>query len=279
MSRIRWMWLVLPLALALNAKVVVPSFDHSGWDHLLKQHVDQAGEVDYASIRASRDELDAYIGQLAQASPDSRPELFPSKEHALAYWLNAYNAFTVKGVVDQYPARSVRDLGVLRDSFRNQEHIAGGKAVTLNHIEHVILRKRFQDPRIHFAIGYAAASSPSLARDAYAAVTLDAQLDRVTSEFVNGKLGMRIDSARNEIRLSKIFDWYRQDFEIAVRGRGGRALLSYVQSYAGATTQRALEQLANPKVRFQEYDWALNDSGSLAAAKAARDPAPTGRGI
>ena len=119
---------VLCLA-ALAAATLSHPFDHSAWDRVLKAHVNGAGEVDYAAIQRDRRDLDQYIAQLGRSSPANRPELFPSRTAALAYWINAYNAFVTRGVVDHYPTRSVRDLGVLLRVFlaellhrRRREH-------------------------------------------------------------------------------------------------------------------------------------------------------------
>ena len=121
---LRVLILVLIL-LALAAPAAAGGFDHSTWERVLKARVNAIGEVDYAALKANRN-LDEYIRLLGESSPANRPELFPSRAHQLAYWLNAYNAFVMKGVVDNYPTRSVRDLGALYGFFRRKDYTAGG---------------------------------------------------------------------------------------------------------------------------------------------------------
>lgn len=102
----------------LTAPAILPAaFDHSAWDRVLKAYVNQIGEVDYAAIKAHRKDLDDYVGRLGEASPANRVDLFPARADELAYWINAYNAFVTRGVVDRYPTRSVRDLGLLYSFF------------------------------------------------------------------------------------------------------------------------------------------------------------------
>ena len=248
----------LPLA-ALAAATLSQSFDHASWDRVLKAYVSAAGEVDYAAIKRNSKDLDQYIAQLARSSPTSRPELFPSRAARLAYWINAYNAFVTRGVVNHYPTRSVRDLGVLYGFFWRNYYTAGGVSMTLRSLENDILRKEFADPRIHFAIVCASLSCPMLARDAFTEPNVESLLDAQARRFINQRRNVNIDAQKNSVTLSRIFDWYRQDF---VGSGSRRPLLDYVRRYLTPERQRSLRALKNPSIGFFDYDWAINDPGS-----------------
>lgn len=241
--------------------------DHSAWQKLLTAHVNDLGEVDYAAIKASPAALETYLRLLGEASPENRPDRFPSRKHELAYWLNAYNAFTIKGVVDGYPTQSIRDLGFLFGFFRKKVYAAGGRMMSLDHIEHQVIRKRYADPRIHFAIVCASISCPRLDREAFLGETLDDHLDRLTRRFVAERRNVTLSDVSNEVRLSKIFDWFEEDFAAAAQGRGKQAVLSFIRNYADRRTRESLDRIAGPKVRYHNYDWSLNAPGSRAKAK------------
>lgn len=251
-------------ALAAVAAARGASFDHSLWDRVLKGYVSPIGEVDYAALQANRQDLDAYVRLLGEASPANRPQMFPSRADELVYWINAYNAFVMRGVVDHYPTRSVRDLGALFGFFRRKDYTAGGERMSLQHLENDILRKKYGEPRIHFAIVCASVSCPLLARNAYTTGNLEALLDRQARAFVSQKRNVYIDAAANEITLSEIFKWYQQDFE-----KSAQSVLRYIRRYADEDEARAMDRLRAPKIRYFDYDWSLNDPGSRARAKSA----------
>jgi len=135
-----FVWLA-GLALLGGPTVANTPFDHSAWDRVLKAHVNPAGEVDYAAIKADRKELDRYIGQFGTTSPENHPELFPTRADQFAYWINAYNAFVTRGLSDHYPTHSVRDLGPLLGFFRRVEYTAGGRKMSLSSLEKVFCAK------------------------------------------------------------------------------------------------------------------------------------------
>ncbi len=254
---------LLLLLLGWPALLAAQPFDHSGWDRLLQQRVNALGELDYAALAASPAPLEAYLAALAAASPDSVPRQFPTRDHQLAYWINAYNAFTVKGVLNRYPLDSVRRAGGF---FRERSYIAGGAKVSLDDIEHRILRERHQEPRIHFAIVCASVSCPALSNRAVRAEDLDSRLNNLAREFVNQERNVYIDTDRGEVTLSKIFDWFNADFEAATGLKGAAATLAYIQPYAEQALAAALSRASDPKVRYFSYDWSLNRPGSRAAS-------------
>lgn len=255
--------LLLAVILAgANARSAVAEdgFDHSPWDVLLKQYANAIGEVDYAALKANRGPLDAYVASLAAASPDSRKELFPNRATELSYWLNAYNALTIRGVVDAYPVKSVRDLGALFGFFRRKDYTLGGRKLSLQDLENEIIRKRYHDPRIHFAIVCASVSCPRLDREAFVAVRLEDQLDRVTRRSMAEDRNVAIDAGAKTVTLTILFKWYAEDF-------GGPAL-DFVRRYSPPARVALLDQAGKrAKIRFFDYDWSLNAPGSRAKAK------------
>lgn len=164
----RFGWAVLLAAAPLAAQ-----FDHSAWDRVLKKSTNVLGEVDYGALKKDRKDLDDYVRRLSEMSPDSKKDAFPTREAALAYWLNAYNALVMRAVVDAYPTKSVRDLGLLYGFFRRKDHTLGGTKISLLALENDIIRPRFNDARIHFAIVCASISCPLLDREAFQPDTVD----------------------------------------------------------------------------------------------------------
>jgi hypothetical protein len=223
-------------------------FDYSPWDRVLKRFVNAVGEVDYAAIRAEPAPIDAYLAAIASVSPDSHPQLFASSHDQLAYWLNAYNALVTKGVADAYPTKGVRHLGADFAFFKRAVYVAGNRRVSLDNIEHDTIRKRFAEPRIHFALVCASVSCPRLDRDAFLPATLDAHLDRLTRQFLSERRNLLIDAARNRITLSSLFKWYGADFQ---------SVPAFLARYVPAVAA-----LRNPRLRYFEYDWSINEPGS-----------------
>jgi hypothetical protein len=253
--------LLLAAAVAFAAAEAVgaqPAFDWAPYDHLLHTYVNERGYADYPGLKLNRGELDAVIAQLDHASPDSDPALFPTRIAKLAYWINAYNAFVLRGVVDYYPIASVKDVYLFNGFFSRIEFKAGGTELSLRELENEILRKRFGDPRIHFAIVCASEGCPRLAREAYLPERLDEQLDARTSLFFNEDRNVRIDAAGNRLFLSKIMDWYSDDF-IATLPAGEKEITSYVERWLTPDRQAALARLRAPKIAYVNYDWRIND--------------------
>lgn len=209
---------------------------HDTWDDLLQKHVDDQGRVHYAGFKADEALLDAYLEELSKM-PAQRSW---SRSQQLAYWINAYNAFTVKLILDHYPVQSIRDI---HDGNPWAVHWIkiGGTKYSLDQIEHQIIRPQFKDARIHFAVNCAARSCPPLLNKAYNPVVLEQQLRNQTRKFVNhtgyNQLGP------DKVRISKIFDWYKTDFG---------DLIDYLNRYA--------EQDIRPQaeLQFNDYDWSLN---------------------
>jgi hypothetical protein len=244
-------------------------FDHALLDAVLAAHVDDRGRVDYAGLARDRADLDAYYARLAAVSPDSHPALFPTEADRLAYWINAYNATVIVVVLHHYPIASVRDVGYpmfffypLAGFFYVQRVELGGERTNLYDLENRIIRGRFDDPRIHFALNCASISCPRLPARAFHPETLDAQLDAETRRFVSEARNVDVDPEAREVTLSAIFDWYEDDFTGWLsrhRPDHDPTLPGYVSLYLSPERARALAGCGDCETRFADYDWGLND--------------------
>ncbi len=228
----------------------------AAWDGVLAAVVDRDGRVDYDRLLAVRAELARFVGQLAAASPHSRPELFPAEEDRLAYWINAYNAFTLDAIVAEYPIRSVWKT---RDGqfFQRRRHRAGGEALSLDDIAHEILRGGFKEPLIHFAINCGSNGCPPVRPEAYRGPGLRETLRRATATFLANEWNCRVDHDGRRIFVSRIFKMYAQDFAGAAgtREEYRRGVLRFVAQHAGLDFDR----IAGYQLVYNVYDWGLND--------------------
>ncbi len=220
--------------------------NHKPWSRLLQKHVSTAGFVSYSGFRADSMALNAYLSSLSKCLPSATW----SREERLAYWINAYNAFTIKLIIDHYPVKSIKDIGsILAVPFVNSVWDAkffsiGGVQMSLNQIEHSILRKQFDEPRIHFAIVCASISCPSLMNSAYTASDLEGQLQRQAQSFIQDSTKNYL--SLNHLKLSSIFKWFKSDFT-----KHG-SLKQFVAKFANAPIA------PRAKVDFLEYNWELN---------------------
>ncbi len=249
----------LLLSAALGA-AAQESFDYSSYARVLEQYVTPEGRVRYAALKEHPDELKTFVSQLAAVSPENRRELFPTPQAQMAYWINAYNAFVLYEVTLNYPVESVRDMkfgfGFL--FFKRSRFLAGGKRYSLDDIEHGILRQRYADPRVHFALNCASRSCPPLGREPFLPGKLNEQLEQAAREFMaqQENVWMRGDV----LFLSAIFDWYREDFvRAARRGAGKATVVDYVVRYLPPEVAAQVEK-RRPPVEFYNYDWSLNDA-------------------
>jgi hypothetical protein len=236
--------------IGLYQPVSAAGFDHSRFDQVLKTYVNNQGLVDYNGI-AGDQSFKMYMESLKSAQLDSM-----SRDGQLAFWINAYNAVTIDKVIKWKPKKSVRETfvpGVWTSTkfFTTREHTVAGKSLSPDDIEHEILRKHFKDPRIHFAIICASSSCPRLPRFAYTDENVQAKLAEETRIYINSDRGTQIDSAKNTLYLSKLFDWFAGDFE-SKSGSVQNFLKPYLE-------ERTLTFWAKePKTKFIHYDWALN---------------------
>ena len=221
--------------------------EHAAWSGLLKKYVDAKGVVNYAGFKKDSDALKKYLELLSANAPD---ESSWSKDEQLAYWINAYNAFTVQLILDNYPVASIKDIGAkIKIPFVNTPWdvkfiTIGGKKMDLNNIEHGIIRKKFAEPRIHFALVCAAKSCPPLRNEAYTADRLNAQLDDQGRDFLN-------DPTKNEVteksaEISKILSWYGGDFTKTM------PMVDWLNKYANKKMSK------DGSISYKTYNWELN---------------------
>jgi len=234
------------------------TFDHSAFTEILREVVDERGYVDYAALAADPAPLDAYLRRLAATDPANL-----SDDDRLAFWLNTYNAYTLKLIVDNYPVGSIRDVvggafvPLVNTPFKVEFVTVGGEVMTLDGVEHGTIREEFDEPRIHFALVCAALSCPPLRAEAYVGDRLDAQLDEQARRFLTNEAKNRIPADEDTIELSKIFSWFKGDFD-----GNDTALQAFLAPYFDGDVRAKLEQGAYD-VDFLSYDWSLNDTSSL----------------
>lgn len=211
---------------------------HDIWNELLQKHVSDQGNVNYKGIRADKTRFNTYLKSLSETPPQDSW----SKDETLAYWMNVYNAFTVKLILDNYPIESIKDI----DGPWNHRFIKiGDKWYTLNDVEHRIIRK-MDEPRIHFALVCAAVSCPILYNKAFTAKDLEADLVLLTKGFLNDT--SKNELSENSIKLSKIFKWYGGDFKT-----NGSSLIDFLNQYSNTTISD------KAKKSFKDYNWKLNE--------------------
>ena len=213
--------------------------DHTAWTDLLQEHVAKNGEVDYAAFKQDLPRLNSYLDYLAGLG--NKVKSWQRKEK-LAYYINLYNAATIKLVLDNYPLSSILDI----DKPFEREWIAiGNKTVSLSHIENDILRE-MGEPRIHFAINCASYSCPKLLDHAFIADKLEEQLEKVTRDFINDPKHNTIQP--DSLELSNIFNWYNKDFI------EDGSLIDYINAYTDTDISDDAE------IVFLKYNWSLNDA-------------------
>jgi len=221
-------------------------FDHSRLDTLLRAHVDGDGLVDYEALRREGATLDAYLSSLASA-----PFAEMRRDERLALLVNAYNAFTLRLVLDHWPVASIKDIPYGK-RWDDRRFRLAGETLSLNQVEHERIRPRFREPRIHFALVCAARSCPPLRAEAYVGARLEAQLaDQARRVHSDGRW-LRFDPASGTLHLTRLYDWYGSDFLQAAPS---------VEEYVAAhelSVRAALGAGQKLKVGWLPYDWSLN---------------------
>ena len=240
--------------------------DHSAYDTLLAEYVNERGMVNYARLQENqRVALRPYLEMLARTSPENLGE-----DARLAFWINAYNALALKLIVENYPVESIRDIkpsGLpfipkVNSPFKLEVSEVAGEKRTLDEIEHDIIRKEFPgEPRIHAAVVCAAMSCPELRQEAYTGAALGDQLASQMRMFLHNDDKNQIPAGEGQLRFSKIFDWYGADF--AQEGQSKEAaVMDMAAGYFEGETARKLREGAYD-VSYLDYDWSLNEqSGS-----------------
>lgn len=215
------------------------AFSHDQWNSLLSRFVTASGKVNYKGFKQDQAKLNAYLEDLSANTPASSW----SRNEKLAYWINVYNAYTVKLIVDNYPLKSIQDLGKPWDKKFIK---IGGDIYSLNEVEHEIIRKRFNDARIHFAVNCASFSCPKLLNEAYTGAKLEQQLNTQTRAYINNPVHNEISA--NKGAISQLFNWYADDF---VKSAG--SVIAFINKYSTVKLRN------EARLEYKEYGWSLNE--------------------
>ncbi|HXU73128.1 MAG TPA: DUF547 domain-containing protein [Polyangia bacterium] len=234
---------------AAVAAAKVP-FPYAEWDALLKKYVDDQGRVDYAAVnRDGRAAFDKVFAAVAASSPKKNPAQYPTAEAQKAYYLDAYNVLVWKDVLGRLPKLKNVDSEKV-SFFYFTKFSVGGADMNLYDLENKIVRPQFKDARVHFALNCASGGCPMLPRDAFTPDKVDAQLSREARKFVNERRNVDFDPATKRLKLSHIFDWYKEDF-----GKEPAKVIAWINHYRDADAQLPTDA----KIDYVDYDWTLND--------------------
>lgn len=223
---------------AVDNEEIVKDLDHSLWNTLLKKNVSSNGKVNYKGFINDKEQLESYLKKLAIKTPDASW----SKNAKLAYWINVYNAFTVKLIIDNYPLKSIKNIN---NPWGKKFIVLEQTNYSLEHVENDILRK-MNEPRIHFAINCASYSCPDLHNTAFMSSSLESQLALVTKKFINDT--SKNNLSENEIKVSEIFNWFADDF----KAKNG-SVINFINKYSNITIND------DAKVSYIDYNWNLNE--------------------
>ena len=243
---------------AAGEQISMDRFSHAGWSKLLARYVDDAGMVNYAAWNASPtdvDALDQYLSGLSRAGV----AIESSRAAQLAFWINAYNALTIKGILREYPTSSIRNHTARIFGYNIWNDLlllVGGKPYSLSQIEHEVLRP-MGEPRIHFAIVCASRGCPRLLNKAYTAATLEDQLNGNARRFFGDQSNFQYDAQSGIIRISSIMSWFAEDF-----GRDGSEQMRRISPFLPDEAARNVATSAGVRVSYLDYDWSLNDQAA-----------------
>jgi hypothetical protein len=264
---------LLFFSLELRAREADEKFYSEKYYNVLKTYVDEKGKVNYRELKENKKEMKIFLDKLNKLKPEDYQSW--NDEEKIALWINAYNALTLKAILDhypleessfrtrKYPRNSIRQISGVWDKIRFS---VMGKEITLDHIEHKILRKEFNEPRIHMALVCAARGCPPLRQEPYKAETLSDQLDDQARRFLSSDKNFLINKEQSVVYLSSIFKWYGKDFigsYIPTTGFNGhrrkeRAVLHFISLYLQEEDRKFLEK-GSYNIKYLNYDWTLNE--------------------
>ncbi|MCL7753678.1 DUF547 domain-containing protein [Polaribacter sp. Z022] len=211
------------------------------FNELLQKHVTKNGIVDYKSFKTDKTKLDSFISYLEKTTPANSW----SANKQRAFWINAYNAYTIKIILENYPLKSIMDIKQKgKTAWKIPFAKVGGKTYTLDHIEHEILRKKLFDPRIHVGVNCASGSCPKLGNMAFTEENIEASLEQLMKEFINDTTRNKL--SKKKIQISEIFNWFKNDFT------KNSSLIEYLNKYSDTEISK------KAKISFLKYDWTLN---------------------
>ena len=226
--------LLLMLFVSSNAQT-------TAYNSLLQKHVDKQGNVDYKGLKTDEARLDMYMEYLAATSPNKTWSINKQK----AFWINAYNAYTLKIILENYPLKSITKIKKKgKTAWKIPFVKVGNKLYTLDHIEHKILRKNLFDPKIHVGVNCASISCPKLSNIAFTEENIEAELTRLMNDFVNDPSKNKL--SKKKVQISSIFDWFKEDFT------KNNSVIDYLNTFS------KIEINSNAKINYLKYDWSLN---------------------
>lgn len=221
---------------------------HQLWDDLTKKNVSVDGKVNYKGFIQDSLKLNSYLKLISNGAPN--PKTW-SKNDQMAYWINAYNAYTVQLIIRNYPLKSIKEIGgkipFINSSWDIKFITLGGEKMDLNNIEHGILRKDFEEPRVHFALNCASVSCPKLRNEAYTGAKLNAQLDDQAKAFINNPEKNKISNGQ-KIEISKLFNWFEGDFK-----KTSANVPEFLSKYSKIKVD------AKADIDYLDYNWNLNE--------------------
>lgn len=260
-----------PLAFGLLA-TVAQATDVSAYADVLKTHVNDAGRVNYAALSKDPAPLNRYLDSLKNADPKAFAA--QSEPQRLATWINAYNAFTLKSIIDHYPLTKLpqqakdaprNSIRQIPGVWKKRTHSVLGRSLTLDQIEHEVIRKEFKEPRIHMALVCASIGCPLLRNEPYAASKLEDQLADQTRKFLRESHAFKVDERKKTLYVSALFDWFKDDFTWSHKGKGPRrikepmrSVVAFVDTYTAPVHDDFL-QSGKFTIKHTAYDWALNE--------------------
>ncbi|ARV06496.1 hypothetical protein BTO04_07190 [Polaribacter sp. SA4-10] len=211
------------------------------FNSLLEKHVSKDGIVDYISFKNDEAKLDSYISYLEKTAPASSW----SENKQKAFWINAYNAYTIKIILENYPLKSIMDIKKEgKSAWKIPFAKVGGETYTLDHIEHEILREKLFDPKIHVGVNCASGSCPKLGNKAFTEENIETELTRLMKEFINDASRNKISTSK--VQVSSIFDWFKDDFT-----KNG-SVIDFLNTYSDT------EISSKAKISYLKYNWTLN---------------------
>jgi hypothetical protein len=247
-------------------------FSHQSLEKLLQRFVDAQGNVDYQKWQDSLDgqsNLSRYLAAVARYSPENTPERFASEQHALAYWIYSYNALVIHTILLNWPLESVTDIKapieVIKGLgfFYNQKFVIGGKTYNLYQLEQQKMVHTKADPRLHFVLNCASVSCPAMRPQLPVGIELEPFLQQAAIDFINDTQNVTIDDNCKTITVSKIFDWYLDDFaRMAIPAAQSKehGLINYISGFAAPLLKNRLDKCGPLTLHYKKYDWSINKS-------------------
>ncbi len=250
---------VIALSWLMVVSASAQQIDYSEYDRLTRKYVNAQGLVNYSGLKSELPALKTFIDQISAVSPESHSQLFPDGGEQLRYWMTAYNAWVLYIAASEYPSKS--SLWNFVGLFRNRDIKLGGKALGLEDLEHKIIRKRYKEPRIHFYINCAATSCPPLWQGAIPQGKTWDVLNQSAKRFINDPRNVKFDPATKKLQLSKIFDWFKDDFLTYLKEQKGIAqphISQYILMYLDSPTREALEKTPASEISVSYFSYNKN---------------------